>query len=296
MANGHSTRALSRATSLAEFTEHYVSNRDVSDAYAEQLRWMAARLQRSVGDIRACDFSLDLVNAYLRGTRAAYSPESRKSQRRMLLTLWQAAADEGLTPDPPRRKVMRIRVPDKIQTAWTQAQVERLLDAADRLTGEFSHGIACRHYWRSYILAAWDSGLRGCDLRRLTRKAIDADGHCMVVQHKTGHAIRVAFRRSTLIAIDRTFPPRRDLVWPMWGRLEAWRRAAHRLVAAAGLRGSIGMLRHSSGTAVELVHRGRGHEHLGNTRQVFERHYLDHSQLPFSRPLPPPLKTDGGAS
>jgi hypothetical protein len=94
-------------------------------------------------------------------------------------------------------------------------------------------------------------------------------------------------------AIDATFPPDRPLCFPTWGRLELWRREALRLVKLAGLSGGIGQLRHSSGTAVELHHPGRGHEHLGNTRAVFERHYLDLDQTAFERPLPPELK--GGA-
>ena len=51
-------------------------------------------------------------------------------------------------------------------------------------------------------------------------------------------------------------------------------------------------LRSSSGTAVEKASPGRGHLHLGNTRDVFERNYLDESQTAFNRPLPPALIGD----
>ena len=96
-------------------------------------------------------------------------------------------------------------------------------------------------------------------------------------------------------AIDASFPPDRELIWPLWGRLGCWRRAAKRLVRAAGLPGSIGRLRHSSGTAVEIKHPGRGHEHLGNTRAVFERNYLDHQMIEGNKVLPDSLSMEAGS-
>lgn len=57
----------------------------------------------------------------------------------------------------------------------------------------------------------------------------------------------------------------------------------------AGLSGSIGRLRHSSGTAFEISHPQRGHEHLGNTRKVFEGHYLDESLIGGEVDMPPEL-------
>ena len=47
-----------------------------------------------------------------------------------------------------------------------------------------------------------------------------------------------------------------------------------RIVAKAGLDGSFKKLRKSSGTRAEQLEPGRGHIHLGNSRKVFEQHYL----------------------
>ena len=112
-------------------------------------------------------------------------------------------------------------------------------------------------------MAARDSGLRSCDLRRVRPASISGDGHRILVRRKTGKTIRVIFRQETIAAINESFPPARELIGPLWGRLEQWRREAKRLVKAACLRGSIGQFRHSSGTAVELEHPGRGHEPPG---------------------------------
>jgi integrase len=208
----------------------------------------------------------------------------------MFLTLADAAFEDGLCPAIRRRKVMRVALPERIPLAWTVDQAKRLLAACDRLTGHHAAtGIRRRDYWRSFVLAAWDTGLRGCDLRRLrVDVVVGAPGGRLVhVQHKTKKKVAVTMRSETIQAIHQTIPPERELVWPLWGRLELFRREARRLVRFGGLPGSLKCLRSGSGTAVERESRGRGHEHLGNTRKVFEASYLDVTQLPDDRPLPP---------
>jgi hypothetical protein len=275
---------------LKEWASRYVDNRDVTDAYANQLRWAVMAFERTIGrTVDLADLSPELVNRHLKATRDTLKPETRKTHRRVLLTLWQAAADDGLAPEPIRRKVMPIRVPDKLQRAWDVDQVRMLLAAADRLKRYYPHGIAKRDYWRSYVMAAWDTGLRGCDMRKIAQSDIGDDGRIVLVQKKTGRIIRTCVRAETLAAINNTFPPDREQVWPLWARMELWRREASKLVRAAGLKGSIGQLRHSSGTAVEQLNPGHGHEHLGNTRAVFERHYLDRTKTGETGTLPPKL-------
>lgn len=60
----------------------------------------------------------------------------------------------------------------------------------------------------------------------------------------------------------------------MWASAESFRKEARKLISAAGLPGSLKWLRSGSGSNFERLHPGRGHEHLGNTRAVFEAHYL----------------------
>lgn len=163
----------------------------------------------------------------------------------------------------PRKKVMPIKVPEKLPRCWTADDVKLLLISASRLKGQYRDGQQKSLYWRSYVLAVWDSGLRGCDMRRIPRAAICDDGWAMIVQHKTGKLMRLLFRAETVRAIHDTFPPDRELIWPAWSRLEAWRGEARRLVLGAGLKGSIGQLGRSSGTDEEMDNPGRGHEYAG---------------------------------
>lgn len=276
---------------LRDFVSLFGSARDVSAGYIDQLRWAVHGLEKFAGrKIKCAELSHELLNGYLRWMREnGRSTETRRSRRRNLLILWRAAADLGLAIEPIGRRVMRICACDKIITAWTMEEAMRLDRAAMRLQGYYPNGIARANYWDSYIRGAWDSALRGCDLRSFERDWIPPHRRVVVVQRKTHKRIVIQFHQSTVEAINRTFPPKRALIWPLWASLDRWRREAKLIVRMAGLRGSIGRLRHSSGTAVELLSRGHGHEHLGNTREIFERHYLDHSQLVDTRQLPPEL-------
>ncbi len=74
-------------------------------------------------------------------------------------------------------------------------------------------------------------------------------------------------------------PPHRPLAWPLWASHEMFRREAKAIFDAAGLsQFSLSYIRSAAGTAVEKTI-GDGHEFLGNTRKVFEQHYLDETQL-----------------
>jgi len=273
---------------LYDFMHRYVGSRDVSDGYVVQMSYAIKSLEQFAGrTLDTQDFTVDLLNAFLRSTRDTLSAETRRHRRGLLLTLWSHAADDNLAPPPRPRKVMPIRVPQKLHSAWTPQQVRQLLLAADRLEGRvFQNGVSQRWYWRSYILAAWDSGLRGCDLRRIRQEDVGGNGLVVLIQRKTGKRVQSLLRAGTLEAIGQSFPPQRETIWGEWSRIAVWRHHAKTLVTRAGLTGSIGRLRHSSGTAVELAHPGRGHEHLGNTRRIFEQNYLDMQQAFQAKPMP----------
>lgn len=277
---------------LSEWVAEYATCKDLSDGYRGQLRFGVRSLDSFHGrKTKLSDLTPDLINAWLLDLRSrGQSPETRRSRRRIVITLWQAAADRGMADQPPRRLIMQPRRVDRPRKAWTQDEVQKLIHTAGGLNGRLgATGIDAASYWTSYIMAAWDTGLRGCDLRRIERRWITRSRRLQIVQHKTGRLHVVAIRESTLEAIDRSFPPSRRLIWPRWCCLRNWRIYARNLVKLAGLSGSIGRLRHASGTAAELAHPGRGHEHLGNTRQVFERHYLDPVIACSDPPMPPKL-------
>lgn len=274
---------------LTDYVVRYAQRRDVSAGHIAQLRYAVTGLQKNAGRLLDLeDWSHDLVNGYLAALRTAgRSDYYRLKRRNNLLTTWAAAADEGLVAPPNRRLVMRIKCAARIVPAWTPAQVRQLLVAAEALSGQ-TCGVRSCLYWGSYCRMAWDSGLRGCDLRSLECGWIRPS--MVTIQRKTGKAVRLQLHPSTVAAVTECIAAKpRRFVWDYHKCIELWRAEARSLVKAAGLPGSIGWLRRSSGTNVEGRSPGRGHEHIGDTRACFERHYLARELIEETRPMPEEL-------
>lgn len=153
-----------------------------------------------------------------------------------------------------------------------------LADAAAKLRGAYASGIDRAEWWASHILAGWDTGLSTCDLLAVEREWIRPDQTMTTVRRKSGKRVTVAFSDRTMTAIDATFPPERRLIWPLSVSREMMRRTFASIAKKAGCGGTLKWLRAGSGTSVEELY-GRGEAHLGNTRQVFERHYLCRSSV-----------------
>jgi hypothetical protein len=278
---------------LLDYVQRYALSRDVSADYIDQLACCVRALERTLGQpVQVDQLSPDLVNQFLHQQKAAgLCCTTRKNRRRMLLTLWRSAALAGLVAPPGLVPIAPVRQCDHLVASWSADQVRQLLATADGLEGVIRKlDIPKAHYWGSYVPAGWDTGLRGCDVRRFERPHIGPDGTVRLVQVKTGRSKRVKLRPSTVDRIDQSLAAcPRQLIWPLWADVDQWRKQARKLVDRAGLPGSIGRLRHSSGTEVELAHPGRGHEHLGNTRAVFLLHYFDDSRAVYDRPMPQEL-------
>jgi hypothetical protein len=97
---------------------------------------------------------------------------------------------------------------------------------------------------------------------------VEADGTLRIWRHKTGSEVLV------WLPVELVNHVTAGLVWPRPWSAEWDRRTFQKIAAAAGLVGTMKKLRRSSGVSVEILHPGHGHEHLGNSRRVFERHYL----------------------
>lgn len=272
---------------LRAYLRQYEARRDVSSAYVRQLDSAIVGFGKFIGrEPNVDDLVPATVNTHLRSMRDAGRSDCYRRQRLVnLCVLWNAAADDGLIPYPSRRALIRIKVGDTDGRTLRIEEVRGLIATATQLDGRYSHGIGRSGYWCSYLRAAWDTGLRGCDLRRLTVDTL-RERVFAVVQVKTRKRLRRAMRQSTIDAIAATLPPSRQLAWPLWASLEMFRREARDLFKAAGISGSLKNLRSACGTNVELNNPGRGHDVLGNTRKIFESHYFDATQ-DESEPLMP---------
>lgn len=284
-----------RAT-LLEYAGFYVRLMDSSPGYFDQFRFTINRFERWYGrTVYVDELTEQVINDYIVATKEDLSPTTRISRRNMLLRLWRHAMTNPVlqTKPPPlnRDLIGRVRRIQSSPQAWPVERMDKLLSTADGLRGLYKRKISKRLYWRAYVLGAWSSGFRRCDLMSLNRVDIPASGRIAIIQVKTGRHVIGEFSPVAMSAIDELCQQHKmELIYPLWCRLSTWRKIAQRLVLRAGVGLSIGHIRHSAGTAVENANPGAGPAFLGNTPQVFYSHYYDRTLAP-ELPQPPPLGT-----
>jgi len=254
--------------------ESYLLERDireVTEAYYRRV--VSVFLRWATQQTESLAFNSTTVSRFLRDQQiAGKSSYYRRSLRSGLVALLRHAGDT--------RRVRTVKLDELERATWSTTEVCRLI-AASR---HYQH--RDETYWATLIEAAYYSGLSQVDLERLTRSHFDERGVVVLRRSRTGKRA-VAYVPPTVL--DQR--PTEGLLWKRPYSAEMFRRHFARIVNAAGLTGTFKRLRKSSGTGVEQLHPGRGHEHLANERDIFERHYLSREYV--RSPLrPPPLDAD----
>lgn len=281
-------------STIGEFARGYALWRDVRPKTLCQYQIAADLFERwAGGPVRLDQLDEASVSAWLRDYAAEVAPATVRSKRVQLLALWRAAAEDGLC-DPPVRRVRSVRVPAQVVEAWTQEEVERLLEACRRLPRRHRCGLRRAVWWDLAIRVAWDSGLRWGDLVRLPVAAVRPDGACTVVQGKTGRAVTFRLSGATLEALAaslRACP--RDLVCPWPASQETFGSQVRVLVRLAVVRpGTWKWLRRGAATDVEAQQPGAATEQLGHrpgSRIAWES-YIDPTIAGRRGVVPRPLR------
>lgn len=222
----------------------------------------------------------DAVNGFLRSL--ACSAVTRANQRRELLTLWRYAFEASITDSRPVR-VMRIKPPRQAPRAWSHADLQRLLTAAEadeRGVNILRPGVRWCHIMPVWIAIGYDSGLRFTDILML-RKESFANNCVCVVAAKTGKTtvrrlspytlemVRSLLSRSTDGSLFRWCVTRRRM-------LLHWRKFLNEL----GMPGSSRWLRRSAATAIEKRTPGSATLFLSHSNPALARlHYIDPTLL-----------------
>lgn len=263
------------ARDLEETTEQYY--RRVVSVY---WKWQQKAAPRA-------DFAPEIVSKFLQDKqREGKSSHYRKSLRNALRALLNHAGQTG--------PIRTVRLDALHPNAWDAAEVARLVASIDKAI--FAKSIAPvavdrRWFWRTIIPMAWYTGLERMDLcNRFENKSIAPNGIIVTERHKTGKRV-VSLIPEDFAAELRKRPP-----GPLWNfnrSIEYFRKEFKLIVGAAGLTGTFKKLRKSSGTAAEMLHPGRGHEHLANSRAIFEKHYLAVDAIPANPLSPPKLPQTG---
>lgn len=282
---------------LVDYLNRYVLEHSLARSSEAQLRFAVKLLNLwAEKDLHLEELTDDLLNRYLVFREGKVRPETVRSNRTALLTLWRAAADAELC-HPPKR-IRRIKRPELPPRAFTIFDLNSLLTAADSMPGVIRYWkVPKRLYWRAFILAAYDSGLRLSDVLDLRWRDIwwpneAGDGVLVVVQRKTGHSQRVHFREATMKVLKECCAAgiERSLIFPPRSRSRFYKNFK-RLCKSAGVQGSSKYLRRSGASYVAQKHgEAAASLFLGHrTPGLARKNYIDQRIAEPSRPMPPPL-------
>jgi hypothetical protein len=241
---------------LASVLESYLLSRELKPSSERWYREVASLLLHWAGGDSADLLTAQNVSKFLAAQQTAgRSGDYRKSLRNGLVALLRFHGDCG--------RVRPVKLTPLRHVAWTKTEISSLLRSVDAVIA----GESDRRYFRTLIEAAYWSGLSQCDLHNLQRRQVDADGAVRGERCKTGKPFL------TYIPPELVCHVSSGAIWPLRTSREYFRRVFRKIVEHAGLRGSFKTLRKSSGTSVERLYPGRGHQHLANSRAIFERHY-----------------------
>jgi integrase len=282
---------------LTEYVSRYELRHDIRPSTAAQLRVVARLFTAWAGADDLSALADDAVNAWLlRRKNDGRSPRTVKGNRISLLMLWRSAAREGLVGQPQFIRV--VKCPESVIEGYDARQMRALIDAADRMRGNFvGTRIDKRRWWRSLLLSYWDTSLRLGDLFSIERAWIVPQprgvGSLSIVQQKTGGVTRHFLRKRTMAAIDTCMKSPNDgrrLIWSMPFGRRAFYRAFKRLAESAGLGGTSKYIRRGSSSEVERIAPGMGSIHLGHkSPDLFRKSYRVARIVQPEVILPPPI-------
>ena len=273
---------------LSEYVRTYCLEHDLTAATIEQYSVVAKQFDEF------CRKPLELVvaedaNRFIMHMLETLARTTVKNRRGALGVLLRAAAADNLCA--PLGKIRVVKVPQANPDAYTRDELAKLLDAVKIMRGWYANGIRRRDWWRAYLQAKYDSGLRVGDMLCLEWTDIWPDGTLVMVQNKTGHSHKIRFESGTLEAMERIKPYGGALIFPWHACREAYFAAFRRLRKKAGVKGSAKWIRRAGATHVAMEHGTEAAtKFLGHrSGDLAVRHYIDARQVGTTIYKPQPL-------
>ena len=254
---------------LDSLIDQYELEHDVKSSTIENYRVCKNVLEKSLGKAALLsDLTPENINRLIVWLKQnGRQKHTLQSRRRGLLVLARYAKRKRLIKFDFDLVVL-VRCPETPKDVWTPEQMRELLDGVSKIPDcrlPETH-IKRRLYWRSIILAAWDTALRQSDLRSLKLEDFHSN-HFTIIQTKTGVGHRGMIRPETLEAIEATFEgpaENRERIWPAHRR-KWFCMDFRKIVEQTSLKGTFKKIRRSSITDVELNAPGSGFIHAGHT-------------------------------
>lgn len=253
---------------INELLEIYPKHRNVSDQYYKQLKSKVNAFQTYFSDfkLRPAEISNFMIQEFINHLHeTGRKHDTLKGYKAAIKAVCSLAKD---------LKLGKVTIPKGepvVTECFKRKEIKRLVKSAKKLTGKLSTGVDQSTFWQAAIHSAYSTGLRRGDLLRVKASDIKKNGRLNVMQHKTNQLVRVRFSEDALKYIEQ-HGQKMAVPWPHSD--EHFGNCFAKLRDLAGIkRGTWKWLRRSAGSYADK--NGNGHELLGNTRQVFEKHYRD---------------------
>lgn len=277
---------------LQEYANAYRLAHDIEPATVQYLDHAIRALDRWHGrETTLADLCDDLLNGWITDRIAAgKSRKTVRTQRGAILTLWRAAADDGLTAIEPRR-VKIVKSPTVNPDAYWPDQVAKLLRAAESAPGRFPCGARRADLLTAWLLTRYYTLLRECDARRLLKTDIRSDGGLMLTQAKTKYTVARYLPPDAMAALAAVFANTDTPVAFPIGKKTMCRWWKWLKKTANVAPGSPKWLRRTGATQCEIIQPGSAMLALGHkTPGLAYKHYVDRRQLQEKPVVPPTIK------
>lgn len=265
----------------SDVAQRYLAEREVHPLYVRGLTALAGKLT---------EFSAQAINSHLRMRRESVGPVTVANERRMALTLWRWAWEEGLVDSAPRG-VQRAKAPLQPVKAWSISECRALVKGAEKFFGKrLRNGADLGVFLQCWVMLGYETGARYGDIFAWTRQNLSG---CAIgwVTSKTGVVCtRVLSDRALELAqqmLDAS-PDDRILGWVCCRRQSF--KLMRKLISSSLSEGSGKWLRRSAATHLEMQEPGKAQWFLAHKSPgMASRHYLDQRQLAGSASRPPSI-------
>jgi integrase len=275
----------------------YCLERGLARKSQDQLRYKLTSFERYLrrpatwNDLN--DTAVNLWLAMLCESKSSLN--SVRTYRAGVLAIWRGAYEARIIDVAPQR-IRRIKRRAQRPTAWTMADLDKLLKTCGRLEGQMrrASSIAACTFWTAYVLLGYYVGLRLADMLALRWSDISTEGILTVVQGKSGDLVACQLPPDVLEVLSQLHGDGRQRVFgDIIGRtrlLEFFRR----LVRAAGLQGTSKWLRKSGASHVEAMMPGGARGFLGHRSDISlaYAYYVDPGIAMRLKPLPPRIERE----
>lgn len=262
-----------------ELANRYLSGRDVVPEYRRAMVKLAGSLP---------ELSAAAINSHLLMRRESVSSITVSNERRLALTLWRWAWEEGLVESAPRG-VHRVKAPLQPVKAWSIGECRALVKGAEKFFGKrLRNGADLGVFLQCWAVLAYETGARYGDIFSWTKDNISA-GAVGWVTSKTGVVCTRPLSDGALELVSKMLERSPD------GRILGWvccRRQSFKfmkkLISSTLPSGSGKWLRRSAATHVEIQDPGKAQWFLAHKSPgMAVRHYLDQRQLARCAARPP---------